>query len=396
MKLSLVRKIDLGEPRRLELFRHSPQFGPRILFFSGGTSLVETCRELTQYTYNSIHIVTAMDSGGSSAVLREAFDMPAVGDLRQRLLALADRSWSGNPAVLRLFSHRLDKTAPPDVLRDEIDALGRGEHPLMSAVSEPMRTIIRNFLGFFLEQMPRGFDLRGASVGNLILASGYLNQRHQLDPVIYLFSNLVHVRGTVRPVTDYPLHLAAELENGDILIGQHRLTGKQVPPLSQSIRRIFLTPSLEDVVELEIPAAKKIVDLISEAELICYPMGSFYSSLLANLLPCGVGAAIRANPCPKVFIPSTFDDPELIGKTLADQVEELVACLKRDDPGGIADGEVLNLILIDERFAPYRGRLHRQQLKERGIEVVDCRLVPSKQRPVIDGKLLAPILLCLS
>jgi 2-phospho-L-lactate transferase/gluconeogenesis factor (CofD/UPF0052 family) len=46
-------------------------------------------------------------------------------------------------------------------------------------------------------------------------------------------------------------------------------------------------------------------DLIREAELICYPMGSFYSSLIANLLPKGVGKAVSRNPCPKVFIPNT-------------------------------------------------------------------------------------------
>ncbi|NLC71428.1 MAG: GAK system CofD-like protein [Desulfuromonadaceae bacterium] len=396
MKSSLSQKIRISEPGRLDLYRHSPQLGPKILFFSGGSSLRETSEELIQYTHNSIHIVTTMDSGGSSAILREAFDMPAVGDLRQRLLALADRSWSGNPAVLRLFSHRLDKTAAPALLRREIEAMGRGDHPLVSVVCEPMRTIIGTFLDKFLQQMPRGFDLRGASIGNLILASGYLEQRRQLDPIICLFSNLVHVRGKVRPVTDYHLYLAAELENGDILIGQHRLTGKEVPPIRHPIRRIFLTPSLEDPIELEIPVAEKIVELIAEADLICYPMGSFYSSLLVNLLSSGMGAAIRANPCPKVFIPNTCKDPELFGKTLPDQVEELLICLKKDDPKGIADHEVLNLVLLDNEFAGYPGRLNREELKKRGIEVAACRLINPTRHPMIDEKLLAPILLSLS
>ena len=45
---------------------------PRILFFSGGTALRETSRKLVRHTRNSIHLVTPFDSGGSSAVIRQA------------------------------------------------------------------------------------------------------------------------------------------------------------------------------------------------------------------------------------------------------------------------------------------------------------------------------------
>ena len=396
MKFTISREINRPDPRRLELYRRNPELGPKILFFSGGSSLNETSEELILYTHNSLHIMTAMDSGGSSAQLRDAFDMPAIGDIRKRLLALADRTWSGNPAVLRLFGYRLAKNAAPPLLWREMESLADGEHPLVRSVSEPMRTIIRNFLNQFREQMPPGFDLRGASIGNLILASGYLNQRRQLDPVIYLFSQLVRGRGVVRPVTDHSLHLGAELKNGEIVIGQHLLTGKEHPPLQHPIRRLFLTRSLGDATAVEIPVSEKIVELISEAELICYPMGSFFTSLLANFLPAGIGEAIRANPCPKVFIPNTLPDPELKGKTLPEQVETLLSYLKKDNPQGIADREVLNLVLLDEEWAGYTGLLDRQNLRGRGIEVIDCQLISRLRRPLIDEKFLVPILLSLS
>ncbi len=68
-------------------YESNPDAGPKLLFFSGGTALNGLSQVLKRYTHNSIHLVTPFDSGGSSAVLREAFDMPAVGDLRSRMMA---------------------------------------------------------------------------------------------------------------------------------------------------------------------------------------------------------------------------------------------------------------------------------------------------------------------
>ena len=46
----------------------------------------------------------------------------------------------------------------------------------------------------------------GASIGNLILAGGLLNNEGDIASVIFLFSQLVEVRGVVRPVSDADLH----------------------------------------------------------------------------------------------------------------------------------------------------------------------------------------------
>lgn len=55
-----------------------PDGGSRILFFSGGTALAPVAAELSRHTRNAVHVITTFDSGGSSAELRRAFDMPAV------------------------------------------------------------------------------------------------------------------------------------------------------------------------------------------------------------------------------------------------------------------------------------------------------------------------------
>ena len=65
-----------------------PDEGSRILFFSGGTALAPVAAELSRHTRNAVHVITTFDSGGSSAELRRAFDMPAVGP--DTLTAMAD------------------------------------------------------------------------------------------------------------------------------------------------------------------------------------------------------------------------------------------------------------------------------------------------------------------
>lgn len=88
-----------------------PDGGSRILFFSGGTALAPVAAELSRHTRNAVHVITTFDSGGSSAELRRAFDMPAVGDIRARIMALADRSLEGNPETVELLGYRLPKDA---------------------------------------------------------------------------------------------------------------------------------------------------------------------------------------------------------------------------------------------------------------------------------------------
>lgn len=396
-RLSITRKVLLPDPVKLERFRHAPQLGPRVLFFSGGTALKSVAQDITRYTHNSIHLITPFDSGGSSAVLRDTFDMPAVGDVRNRLMALADQSIQGNPEIYDLFAHRLDKHGAPDALRTELAELAAGRHRLIRRIPDPMRKIIRNYFHMFADLMPDDFNLRGASLGNLVLTAGYLTSRRHLDPVIYLFSKLVEVRGIVRPMVSRNGHLAVRLEDGSVIVGQHRFTGKECGAVTSPIESLWLTASLDanDPQPMQVPIRAKTKELIRGADLICYPMGSFYSSLLAALAPVGVGETIARTGAPKVFIPNTGNDPELYGHTLAMQVQRLLNCLRKDSPESLRPADVLSFILVDSRKGDYAGSLNAKALAAEGIRVIDLPLVSDSSAPDIDATLLNPVLLSL-
>ena len=242
--------------------------------------------------------------------------------------------------------------------------------------------------------MPASFDLRGAAVGNLVLAGGYLSQNRSLDSVLYLFSQLVEARGTVRPVLEQNLHLVGILADGRRVVGQHLLTGKEVPPLEVPVREVFLSRSVTrpKPVRPEIP--RSVAELIRGADLICYPIGSFYTSLVATLLPGGVGRAIADADGPKVYVPNGGDDPEEIGMGILDKISVLLRTLRMDLESDESARRLLQFVMIDTRASPL-DRTDRAALKKLGVELVEAPLVTSRSAPYYDDRLLVEALLSL-
>ena len=394
--IRIARTVQVPDPVRISRYHKAPELGPRSLFFSGGTALNKTSRVLKNYTHNSIHMVTPFDSGGSSAKLRRAYAMPSIGDLRSRLMALADENITGQPEVYRLFTYRFPKHGNSKKMLRQLELMIDGKDPLVDAISNPMRRLIRNQLGYFYDTMPPDFDLRGASTGNLILAGGYINNHHHLDPIIFLFSKLADVLGTVRAVVNDNLHLGAHLADGSNVFGQHRLTGKEVPPLGSAVTKLFLSSQVDKHVPATATLRKKNRKLISQADLICYPPGSFYSSLVANLLPDGICEAIAACDSPKVYVPNLGHDPEQIGMTANSAVQTLLDYLRGDASRDCQTGKLLNFVLIDSKRGRYQSPLSAGLMQELGIQVIDTRLVSRQSAPHYDAKLLVSALLSLT
>jgi len=387
---------DLFNPVFLENCRKTPELGPSVLFFSGGSALKEISRTLKQYSHNSIHMVTPFDSGGSSAELRQAFSMPSVGDLRNRLMSLADENINGHPQVYSLFTHRLPTDGHNGELMDELVSMIDGTNSMMESIPEPMHHLICIQLEHFKRSMPNSFDLRGASIGNLVLAGGYLHNNRGLDQITFLFTKLVGAKGIVRTTINESLHLIADLEDGSQIFGQHRFTGKQESHIRSPIKNISLSREPNQLVPAHPVISKTNRKLIDRAELICYPPGSFYSSLIANLLPKGVGSAISKNQAPKVFVPCLGHDPEQIGLSTNRSVEILLHYLKLDVGHNCPNSRLLNHVLIDSKNGNYGSTISQSHMEELGIQLIDTTLITERSAPYYDPDLLVGTLLSLA
>lgn len=78
--------------------------GPKVVALGGGHGLAATLQAARRYAGDITAIVSVADDGGSSGRLREALGIPAPGDIRRCLVALAepDSVWA------RAFEHRFD------------------------------------------------------------------------------------------------------------------------------------------------------------------------------------------------------------------------------------------------------------------------------------------------
>lgn len=370
--------------------------GPRVVFFTGGTALRALSQTLTQHTHNSVHLVTPFDSGGSSAALRRAFGMPAVGDIRNRLLALADAAYTP-PAVLDVCARRLPAQGDRETLLQELYSLASDKDPAWADVPRVFGEVLRVHLRYFLERMPDSFDPRLASVGNLILAGGYLHHGGSFGPVLGLMARLLHVRGMILPIVNESLHLGAELTDGTLVVGQHRITGNGGSPgpgidvseevarrtLPAPVARLFLTVHEPDSPRAHwTPCLPEVTAMASTyiraADAICYPMGSFYTSVLANLLPTGVGRAVAEARCPKFYIPNTGPDPEQAYLSVAASVRALLTTL-RADAGDVPAERLLGDVLVDMRNGQYPCGVDTEGIEAMGVRVRDMPLIRAEQ-----------------
>lgn len=342
--------------------------GP-LVFFTGGTALRGLAAEMALQDEPAAHLVTVFDSGGSSAELRRAFAMPAVGDIRNRALAMAPPS-----AAADLLAHRLAVTMPEAVM--EFLAVTSGCHPLWLTVPRGLRRRLLALLGPLGMTMPRTFDFRGASVGNLLLTSLYLRYGGNLTRATCAFTRLIRIVGVVRPVAECPAGLATELAvrlaDGREIIGQHRFASKYDPlGLGSPIVDVRLCD--ERGAPVQAPMARAARGLVAKAGLLCYPVGSFFSSVAAALLPEGVARAVARSNAPKVYMPNPGFDPELEGVSVDVQLRLLC---RLTSPAGLTH------VLLDA--ADPRAAFFPQAAKSAGfvhpVQVVTADMVDADRR----------------
>lgn len=220
--------------------------GPKIVVIGGGTGLSVLLRGLKKYTSNITAIVTVADDGGSSGKLRGEFGILPPGDIRNCLVALADKE----TLMEDLFQHRFTN----------------------------------------------GEGLAGHNMGNLLITA--LTQiAGDFETAIKEMSKVLAIRGQVLPATLKHCVLKAEMDDGTIIEGE-----SEIPLTRKKIKRVFLSPSDCEPVS---DAAKAIL----EADMVVLGPGSLYTSVIPNLLIKGLAELLSASPAIKVYACNIMTQP---------------------------------------------------------------------------------------
>ena len=129
---------------------------------------------------------------------------------------------------------------------------------------------------------------------------------------------------------------------------------------------------------------------IKNADLICFPPGSFYTSVIANLLPKGVGSAVYSNKnAPKVYVPNLGQDNEQYGMCLEECIETIIRYLNKDIERSIRASDLISHILMDADSSLYSGTLSQSFLSRTGIKAIKLPLVTSGSAPYYEPTRLA-------
>lgn len=225
-------------------------------------------------------VVAVTDTGRSTGVARTLGNIPAPGDLRGTLAALAqdpDALWP------RLLQHR-----------------------------------------FHTSEFP---PLDGMAFGNLLIVA-LAQLTGDFTQAIAIVSNLVQSTAQVLPVSGVNIHLCAELNDGSIVEGELAVRGLHKPP----IRRLFLADPTA-------PAYPPVLESIAQADVVVIGPGSFFTSVLATLLFQGTVEALRQTAAIVVFICNTTTQPgQTDGYRTCDHVQRLVELLGP----GVLDVAIIN------------------------------------------------------
>ena len=191
-------------------------------------------------------IVTVADDGGSSGRLRQAYGVLPPGDIRNCLLALADR----DSKLAALFDYRFEGD-------DEIG---------------------------------------GHSLGNLILTA-LSRMEHSFSRAIERGSEILGARGRIFPSTTEDVRLRAELDDGRWVEGESRISS--APGL---IRRVSLEPQAPR-------ALARAVEATLYADLVVIGPGSLYTSVIPVLLVREISDAIRQSHARVVLVMNLTTEP---------------------------------------------------------------------------------------
>ena len=265
----------------------------KVVAIGGGTGLSTLLRGLKYFVPDIIQdltaIVTVSDNGGSTGILRKELNIPAPGDVRNCITALAE---------------------------DE--------------------NILTKVMQYRFEE---GEGLKGHSFGNLFLTVLTKITGDFLE-AIEITSKILKIKGHIIPSTDSMVNLVAEFTDGNIIKGEVEITqyGRK---LIAKIKRIWLEP--EDV-----RAPQKAVDSILDADMIILGPGSLFTSIIPNLLIKDIRDAVLNSKAFKLYICNVMTQyGETDGFTASDHVKALNKIVAGDE-----ESIFLNAVLLNTTIPP--------------------------------------------
>ncbi|MDP3988950.1 MAG: YvcK family protein [bacterium] len=212
-----------------------------IVCFGGGTGLPSLLSGIKHNPWLTITaIVNMFDNGGSSGELKDKFGILPPGDILKCLLALSGDAEGARRILLKRIHNE---------------------------------------------------TFEGHTGGNmLLLALERVYGTH--DNAIAALAQVLSATGTVVPVTQSHSTLCALYTDGTTNRGEVGVDGGIIE--GKDVRELYLDPPAK--------ASDRALAFIKTADVFCIGPGSFYTSVISNLLPEGIKTALQESSAPIIFV----------------------------------------------------------------------------------------------
>lgn len=243
----------------------------KVVILGGGNGGSISIRAMKQYLdhYSISAIIAMSDSGSSSGKLREELGVLPPGDILRAVLAMSSYDYN-----------------------------------LLKRI-------------FYDTRYSEHGKLKGFGIGHLFIALAEKYNGGIIDAIRAL-AQAVDTVGPVFPVTLESSNLCVELTNGTIVKGEHEIDRPQWD-CSIKIKRAWLEPENTPLYDR---ARKEIL----EADVIVIGPGSFFTSIIATLLPTGMKEALGESKAKLIFVSGNSIEKE--GETGPETISRAVTLLQ--------------------------------------------------------------------
>lgn len=291
----------------------------KVVVIGGGTGQSTILRGIKQIDNIEITaIVTVADDGGSTGRLRRAYHIPAMGDIRNVMIALSE----SETLFSTLMSYRFEK----DDLA-ELDAEN---------------------------------ELVGHNLGNIILTALTKKTGSFMDAVTTI-SKVLNVKGDIVPSTHQVVRLIARMEDGTIVRGE-----SNIPKSRHRIQEVFY--------DEKVVGSHEAVRAIEKADFIILGIGSVYTSICPNIIIPEIQKALIKNQGKKIYIANAMTQA---GETDGYSLEEHVSAIEKHAnikldivvaANDVIPVEVLQRYIVEEAFPVLiQEKVHDYQLIKRKL-----------------------------
>lgn len=284
----------------------------RITILGGGNGGSISIRAMKPYidVYDISAVIAMSDSGSSSGQLRKEFGVLPPGDILRGILAMS-----------------------------------RYDYETMKRV-------------FYDSRYSKHGKLKGFGLGHLFLAFVEKYDGSIINAIRPL-AQALDVVGPVFPVTTEQCDLCVELTNGQTVCGEHEID-RPAWDRSVTIARAWL--------DTDPGVYERAAEEIRQSDVLIIGPGSFYTSIVATLLPKGMREAIQASSAKLVYVPGNAIEGD--GETGPTKLSEFVSALHTYLPRKVDVVVYNNTVLSREQEAHYQEK-HWVQIEPDSDTITD-------------------------